>query len=376
MRSDILRQLDAFRLAAQFAVPFLLYGRFYSRVLFHGIRSILYCIYFGMNAKLAMQICVTVTLLTYSAIAQVPGDFNCNGQVNGNDSPKYWSMIHSDIMTPIDTASCFWRNGDFNGDGYPCTIVDAYQLVWYLKGENYCDSDAYPAADSIILSNDCALPGATASIEIKARVNPMATLYQINIKFDSRYLHKPSFKTADGSSFSAFICDTSVILISAGQDIRNNRNRPLGILKFDIDKTTPPYSILNLDIYNGCYFPTGIGYYSMPAYFVPPAISGGRIFVYPQNVQNQWEPGKPAIFAYPNIIKSELVVTADIPDSGKSIIEICDIERRPVALLFDGEIDTGRHAFYWHPHDHPNGEYLCKLSIADTTLYKKVYLKK
>jgi hypothetical protein len=166
-----------------------------------------------------------------------------------------------------------------------------------------------------------------------------------------------------------------MIIMSDNPDLRTARNRSLGFLKFEIDKAAPPDTILTIELYNGCYFPTGIGYYSMPAYFVPPTISGGQILIYPENSYKSYEDGKSAIFAYPNIFHSIITVVVDIPQISKAKIEICDSERNPIASLYDDTLVIGRHPFYWYAHDRMPGVYFCKLTTRDTTLFYKIYLK-
>lgn len=327
--------------------------------------------------KIAIQALVILIAFATVTVSQVPGDFNCNGQTNGIDNSRYWGEIKNNIMTPIDTASCFWRNGDYNQDGFPATIADAYQLTWYLKDEDCKNNpEAYPIADSLIFGEECLVPGEIATIPIFAHVNPMASLYQINIKFDSRYLHNPQFEPAPESFVSAFICDTSIILLSSWPDSRTARNRPLGNLRFNIDSETPSDTVLNIEVYGGCYFPTGIGYYSIPTYFVPPAIAGGQIYIFSKNCYKSANPVNTSMFVFPAIFRFKATIVFDIPKADSVKIEICDKQSQVFAILFDDFLEAGRHAIYWHSHDREPGIYYCKLTTSDTTLTGKMYLKK
>ena len=71
--------------------------------------------------KISGFVFLLVLLSSAISLAQLPGDFNCNGRVNAVDLTYLVNQLHSGL---IDTESCTWQNGDLNSDGLYHTIAE------------------------------------------------------------------------------------------------------------------------------------------------------------------------------------------------------------------------------------------------------------
>lgn len=89
---------------------------------------------------------------------------------------------------------------------------------------------------------------------------------------------------------------------------------------------------------------------------------------------------KPASYGlfhnFPNPFNPKTTIIADIKDRGNIKVEIFDLQGNKVATLFSGQIDAGRHRFYWDAEKFPSGVYIYQLTTNEFKVSKKMVLLK
>jgi hypothetical protein len=308
-------------------------------------------------------------IIPFPGNAQLPGDFNCSGSVNGLDVTNYWYILHTQIFNPIDTSSCFWRNGDMNADGLYSTIADNWQLICMIRGGSQGDHLPHPAyLDSIITEDAWGVPGDTVLMPIIIRTDEDMGAYEINIKYDERYLIR--------ASSEVFINDTTMILF-----YETSYGFPAGrylidSLKFVIAPDTPLDTTLSVSLVGGWYFPTGFANYSYPTHFITPIMINGAVHVGTSGVDEPILPGEFNLQSYPNPFNAQTTIAYDLTFSSNVTLSIFDITGRKIETLFDGSQNAGPHQIIWIANDYSSGVYFYRIQAGNLNQTKRALLLK
>jgi hypothetical protein len=310
-----------------------------------------------------------VFIIPFPVNAQLPGDFNCSGTVNALDVTAYMVMVHTQIFNPIDTATCFWRNGDYNSDELYSTIADYWQLICMLRGGPLSDVPPHPAyLDSIIIEDSWGMPGDTVTMPIIIRTDEDMGAYEINIKNDDRFL----IQALSG------ICvnDTTELIFYNASDSLPAGRYEIGFLKFVIAANTPLDTILAVSLVGGWYFPTGFANYSYPTHFITPIMINGTVHVGTSGVDEANIPINFGLRTYPNPFNAQTTIEYDLPTSSNVTLSIFDITGRKIETLLDGYQNAGSHQIIWNAHDYSSGVYFYRIQVGNLNQTKRALLLK
>lgn len=342
----------------------------------------------GPFLKTAFALILTYLLCYPNSQAQIPGDFNCNGDVNGVDLVAYNSMIQCCIFNPVDTGSCFWLNGDINTDGISSTIADGCQLRWYFEPERPEDNPPQPgASDSLIISDARGAPGDSVYLPLRIRIDEAVIGFEFHIQFDNRYLLNPAIIFAPDFGMTigrTAINDTAVFLASAVHPDTLGAGRYwMANIRFNLAPDTPVDTALEVVIVEGCYFPSGLANVSYPVYFITPAISSGRVWVRTLDADEPALPSEAGLYIYPNPFNATTQIIIEMVSPGNARIEIFDTLGRLIDKPLDQYLQSGRHTIAWgretfkgDKEDLVSGSYFCRLITDDCTISRRMTLVK
>jgi hypothetical protein len=311
-----------------------------------------------------------------TALAQLPGDFNCNGDVNGVDLLPYSHEL-SRVLDPVDTASCFWRNGDYNQDGIFFTLADYGQLRWYILGKS---PDGFVpqsgGLDTIRIGNGRGNPGGDVYLPIYlSNIDSMAD-FQIRINFHSRYLKAPEMVFAPGYDYFNLENDTSLFICGNSNDTIPPGRYWIGNIRFSLPENTPSGTSVNINLETGEYFPSGFITLSYPTYFISPVLIPGQIWVNPSSTDDPPLPEKLSMNIYPNPFNSQAKIEFTLEKESDVRIEILDLLGRVSDTPINGRYTAGSYSAIWNASGKSSGVYFCRMTILDDTIIQKIVLLK
>ena len=318
-----------------------------------------------------------LVLICYSASAQIPGDFNCNGEANGIDVTRYWAEVNCCIFDPIDTAGCFWQNGDVNNDDIYCTLADFKQLHWRLLNFRPGDNlPLLPEYDSLIIGNGRGNPGGFVYLPIYIRVMENMAAFQINSRFSDQYLRNATVIAAPGFVLDRMQCDTSVVIFSDSHDSLLTGRYWIGNIRFEITEDAPPNGTLNVDVVESCYFPTGFVNYSYPTYFISPRVVSGEVWINPDAIDETPTPDEFELNIYPNPFNAQTAIVFQLARTGWVSIKIYDYSGRLITDMWNDTLSAGKHVIRWDASEFVSGIYICKLETSDGAKTRQMTLIK
>jgi hypothetical protein len=215
------------------------------------------------------------------SVAQLPGDFNCNGTVNGVDATALVSIIR---MGLLDSTACYWANGDLNSDGVFHTIADWRQFFMMEYGDTLVHQPPQPAnLDTIAIGEGNAVPGDTVSLPVTVTFAEPISDFALQVLYDSTFVHLNSVTVYYNYHSGGY----DLILpghlywqpVPVSNDTVSMREYRAMKLNFRISNNAPVGSIFNIDMVSGNYLPTGFANVSYPTYFVRPVLIDGAIHV-------------------------------------------------------------------------------------------------
>ena len=314
-----------------------------------------------------------------SAIAQLPGDFNCNGVVNGVDVTRYVQETTCCIFNPIDTSSCFWRNGDVNSDNLFCSNADVLQIYWYFKGYNYNNNPPLPGVvDTIKIGNVTGSPGSTVDLPLYLCTAELLGSAELNIVFDNIYLHNPTLIPAAPFEFgrNTPICDTNIVILGVGADTIPLGNNLLGIIRFNIDENAPIGERISVGLQSGMYFPSGYTAISFPAYFIRPKLQSGSILINQSSINERNLTEVLSLSVYPNPFNGSTRIGFSIAKVSDVKIEIFDVLGRVVDTPVDCHFSAGNHSTIWNSNGYSSGIYFCKFASDTQSICQRITIVK
>jgi hypothetical protein len=297
------------------------------------------------------------------AMAQLPGDFNCSGSVNGLDIPHLFSLLSQGLL---DTTTCTWDNGDLNYDGLYHTVADWRQIFYYV-GQRPPDSPPWPFDIHLLtIESAVASPGDTVDLAINAIMADTITDIMIHVETDRTYLldwmpyDLPCVRNGWYRGDELFCWEAS-------EDIEGGYFLPdgytlLGHLRFFISSDCPPGTTIPIDFSLDRYYPNGFANFSYPTYFVRPGMVGGTILVEASAVDDNPEVPDYALrlSGYPNPFNARIAITVDGSDD--AAIFVYDIAGRRVAeLRADGGMAV------WNAVGYSSGIYFARAVAGDRT---------
>jgi hypothetical protein len=311
-----------------------------------------------------------------TAFAQLPGDFNCNGQVNGIDVTAFHSEL-SRILNPIDTGSCFWHNGDINQDSLYCTMADFEQFRLYFRLPYPPEIVPQPGyLDSIIIGNGRGNPGGEVYLPIYIRTVDTMFCYEINLRFNSPYLKAPTVIYAPEYNFYDLENDTAAFIFSPAISTVPPGRYWIGNLRFDIHESTPNGETIYINLLSGDYFPTGFANKSYPTYFVSPVLVSGQIWVNAMGIDETPLPEKLSLNIYPNPFNSQANIEFTLANDSNVRIEILDLLGRVIDTPIDGRYAAGSYSAIWNASGRSSGVYFCKFKTDTAEINRRLTLLK
>jgi hypothetical protein len=311
-----------------------------------------------------------------TAFAQLPGDFNCNGQVNGIDVTAFYSEL-SRILNPIDTASCFWHNGDINQDSLYCSMADYAQLRLSFSFPYPPEIVPQPGnLDTITVGNGRGDPGGEVYLPIYMRIVDTMYCYEINLRFNSPYLKAPSIVYAPGYNYYHIENDTTAFVLSSIRDTIPPGRYWIGNLRFDIHESAPNGETININLISGDYFPTGFANKSYPTYFVSPILIPGHIWVNTMEIDEAPLPEKLSLNIYPNPFNSQANIEYALEKESDIRIEILDLLGRVIDTPIDGRYAAGSYSAIWNASGRSSGVYFCRMTSISGVINKRIVLLK
>lgn len=319
-----------------------------------------------------------VFVFSFLAQAQLPGDFNCSGEITGLDVTYYWHQVRNCILIPIDTATCYWRNGDLNSDGLFTNVADERQLYYYFMEHPSVDIPPQPAyLDSINIGDVWGLPGDSVLMPLEINIAENMGAFEIQIHYFNRYLINPDLVTAQlFDSNYVFINDTTAYYFNNHRDSLPSGRYEIGNLKFTIAADTPLDTILAVSLVGGWYFPTGFANYSYPTHFITPIMINGVVHVGTSGVDEANIPINFGLRTYPNPFNAQTTIEYDLPTSANITLSIFDITGRKIETLLDGYQNAGSHQIIWNAHDYSSGVYFYRIQTGNLNQTKRALLLK
>ena len=324
---------------------------------------------------------VLLGVFSNPALAQLPGDFNCSGEVNGIDFTYWYCDIRGHVLDPVDTASCSWRNGDFNGDGWFYTVADGFQLHAYFKGEDFWRPDIPPLPtnlDSLIMGEITTEPGQRIRLPLSIVIPEDMTGFEIQVHFDTRYFSMPwiwQYAPSGTYEYTVLGHDLFYMFGRAYDSLAAGRYH-IADLEFNLSPIAPLDTTLTIDFYTGSYFPSGFANLSYPRYFIIPTIVNGQVHVGSSGIDEGDLPNQLSLRSYPNPFNAEATISFSLDIRSPISLKIFDVSGREVARLVSQTIAAGQHAIIWNATDMPSGIYFCRLETGQKRLTQKITLLK
>jgi hypothetical protein len=326
-----------------------------------------------------IRLFLIILLLTPIGLAQIPGDFNCSGAVNGFD---YVELINRYRMGPMDTGTCVWYNGDLNGDSVFHTVADWRQLYRLLNGDINEFNPPMPFnLDTISVGSATAIAGETVSLPIYIASPERIFDSMIHLQFDTTWLdswrivmanHGAVGTFSDGDYYWWGIFDSSGF--QPGSYL-------VGDLILGISPDCPVGTEIPLILIAGNYYPCGFANDSYPTYFIRPILVSGVVSVNPMGIDGDEIPLLPRgyLTAYPNPFNSSVkikMMNSDLTtDQTISIFDIAGRRVRTITMpkqagevVWNGRDDNGERV--------SSGVYFAKIADSDKVLTAKLTLLK
>lgn len=97
----------------------------------------------------------------------------------------------------------------------------------------------------------------------------------------------------------------------------------------------------------------------------------------PTYVPGQSKPKEYGLYHnFPNPFNPKTTIIADIKEKGSIKIEIFDMAGKKIETVFSGQLEAGRHKFYWDADGHPSGVYIYQMTAGSYKTSKKMVLLK
>lgn len=313
-------------------------------------------------------------------VAQLPGDFNCNGTVNMVDLTYLVNQLHSGL---IDTESCTWQNGDLNSDSLCHTIADWQQFCIYFYPNPPNDIPPQPnQLDSIIVTNALALPAETVWLPIQVFAADSLRAFMIQLRFDQSFLLEPTARNylnpdaivsqlRNGDTFYWYYFDFAPIIFGPGLN-------HIGDIGFVVSDSVPLDTTLELELIGGDYYPSGLANNSYPTYFIRPFLINGYIHIGPSEIGEGPVPNKYEfkLANYPNPFNSSTQIAFKLAEQARVEINIYDIVGRKVSQLYNGRLQAGYQCFNWNADHMPSGIYFYRLMTNRDSFTNRMILLK
>jgi hypothetical protein len=311
--------------------------------------------------KIIFLASVLIMLSAFPLNAQLPGDFNCSGSVNGLDMTHLMGYMHYNL---VDTGTCTWYNGDLNRDSLYHTVADWRQLLRYLRGDTQPDNPPQPYyLDTLAVASADAQPGQTISLPIMIAIPETILDAMIQIQIDDTYLESWSVNGnpiyVGNRLYWWQIYDPDGL--PAGQHL-------IGYFTLTISEDCPDDITIPITLIAGDYYPSGFANDSYPTYFIRPVLVDGAVHVSRTSVS---EPGIPhdydfGLKSFPNPFNASTVISYTLPQSGHVQLNIYNVLGRKVATLSDGVQGIGDHKIVWNAGSFPSGIYFARLRIGES----------
>jgi hypothetical protein len=347
---------------------------------FMGILTILSFSYYpGGNLPRTIFAFLAFCVISISANAQLPGDFNCSGNVNGVDVTAYWYQVQTHLFNPIDTATCFWRNGDVNSDGLFSTTADCLQLIWMFSGWWQEINPPQPAyLDSIIIGTMNVMPGDLVSLPILINLVEDMGSIEFHIHYSNRYLSQPLFNANPpfSSNNSLYTRDTTAYIF---HDIPHGMapgRYLVGTLSFIVANDAPLDTSLSISLVSGWYFPSGFVNISYPTYFISPIMIDGAVHIGTNAINEPDLPSVLSLRCYPNPFNAQVTFSFSTSIESPIQLTIFDITGREITRFTDSNMLAGEHSYVWNASGMSSGIYFCCLRSETNIISRKIALIK
>ncbi len=278
---------------------------------------------------IALILTVAIPVLT---AAQLPGDFNCNGTVNGVDATFLIGALSQGLL---DTSTCTWRNGDLNSDGPFHTVADWRQAL----PPNPPPPDRPPLPfeqDTLEIGWTAASPGDMIDVPIRMVLAEAIYDAMFHISLDTAFLD--NWRLAGDCFRGGWSRDGEIYCWKEYWSPASPDTLPPGYhtdhyLVLAISLDCPPGTTIPLTLIDGDYYPSGFANISYPTYFIQPILINGGIQV-EQSAVDERSPAKDydiGLTAYPNPFNARTTIT--VGSGREGAIDIFDITGRKMEVL-------------------------------------------
>ncbi len=327
---------------------------------------------------------ITLALMIISvpaALAQLPGDFNCNGETFEIGDLTY--LVHLTLQDVLDTSSCTWRNGDLNLDSLNHTIADWRQCMLIGAGDTLGDNPPMPNyLDSIIIGDVWAMPGESILMPVMINLAEPAFDISMHFQYDNTYLYNPILLDWSGQLLEPPIVRGEDIYwqkFPVGvRAILNPGRYGLAYLNLTLRENIPVDTSFIIQLVAGDYYPSGFANVSFPTYFIRPVLIGGTVHVTPTGIDDNARPEKfdLNLANYPNPFNAQTSIEYILPKSDNVSITIYDLLGRKTASLVNGFQSAGPHSILWDASSQPSGIYFYNIKACGFSETKKMTLLK
>ena len=331
--------------------------------------------------KKCILLIMMITLLPLSiSTAQVPGDLNCTGSYNGFDVMELASMFASCNYGNIEDTSCVWINGDMNLDGVPHTIADWWMILMVPANPPGNIPPTSLLLDTIRIETVNCAPGDAVEIPVHIYSPDSISGAMLQINYDNTYVNEIDYDNEIFESFN-FCIDAGEIWIP-GLWLEDYGVSPghhiMGNIQIEISESTPPGTVIPLELISEDYIPSGISNWSNPSSFKWATTVDGAVHVILTDIDENNLPLESSlkIANYPNPFNASTVIEFTLENESNVELGIYDITGRLIASPFKGRLMAGEHNITWNAGENSSGIYFYKLITSDGSVTKRMTLLK
>ncbi|OGC91740.1 MAG: hypothetical protein A2W25_02460 [candidate division Zixibacteria bacterium RBG_16_53_22] len=308
--------------------------------------------------------------------AQLPGDFNCSGAVNGLDVTYLMTYFQDQLVI---LGSCTWQNGDLNYDSLFHSVADWRQLLMRASGDSLIyDPPSSSDLDTMSMPIVVGAPGDEISLPIMIAIADSICDFMAQIDIDTTFLQNWQLQSIYPFRMLCIYSQGSFYWWQMyDPDWLDPGSHQIGTVDVTISPNCPN-TFIPINFVGGDYYPSGFSNYSYPTFFIGPVLINGGI----QVVQSGTDEDAPKyeyglrLANYPNPFNGQTLISFTLENEAATQVGIFDISGRKVGDLLDGIMPAGDHEIIWHASGATSGIYFCVANVSGRIFSKTITLIK
>jgi hypothetical protein len=303
---------------------------------------------------------ISLLLLAVPALAQTPGDLNCNGFAYEVSDAVLAVMTLNQSCSLDSIQDCLIQNSDIDSDGLNLSVGDYLSMWNFINSMPDHDFPQSPSGDTLRIASSDAYPGQTLNLSVDLITNDTLSAFEFYLVTDPQYLSIDTLIVEPGLEIREQLCQGSIFVYACslfyfGEPILlNPGSYHLGELivsvNSEINNPVTTSIIFSSDPSRVCYSGfANIGFFM-------PMLVNSTITISPTGIEEDSGvlPDQISLEAYPNPFNSS--TTIFVNGITRAEIGIFNITGRKIALL---TTDNGKAV--WDATGYSSGIYFAKL---------------